>query len=632
MDLHALQPGYQLQEYRIEKLIGEGGFGLTYLAFDTHLEIRVAIKEYMPSDFALRKDQTIIVPKSISSKNMYEWGLNAFYEEAKMLAKFQSLNVVRVLRFFKENGTAYLVMEYCEGGTLYDRIGSKDEVDEDKTLIIMSHTKVRKLISAIVEGLIEVHNQGVLHRDIKPQNIMFRKDGTPVLIDFGAARQALSEKTRSLTSILTPGYAPIEQYSSKGKLGPWSDIYALGAVAFHCLTGNKPVDVTDRVLEDHQAKLVSLMPDACAFIGSVDWAMELKKENRPQSLVEWQARWDAKVPPKITDKYNSGIEVDSETSFLPNHWQPEQKAVVIPAQTTDSPDKTKHILALSVFPVLVGIAFAFYSGWGAFIFKQTATLDTASNVQPPLKQPSEIDEQLKQDYQIAKRIQESLAEQAESQEREQAQTNIPEQELDTIIPPEKERFSGTLFAVSDIRLIEIHKSSTSKDERELEYVDDNLNALIDIALNDFNSVVSISELNALVTKINQYMRSEGNYIVATAYLPAQEIYNGVVKLRLLRGKLDQVQVVNVSTHNEQRFSSPFDGLLQQYVRRSQVEDIVRDLEKRFKVKIKGTFMPGSKVGTTELYLEVSKAPVRSNADDERQLFDNRDPIVKMPEN
>ena len=282
-----------LREYRIERLLGEGGFGLTYLAFDTNLEKQVAIKEYMPSEHAVRKDDSKIVAKSSSSESVYDWGLNAFLNEAKTLAKFEDSNIVRIYRFFKANGTAYIVMEYCEGGCLVDQVSKESHMPEKQLM---------EIISSLVHGLQLVHNDGILHRDIKPDNIMFRLDGTPVLIDFGAARQAIGTKSRKVTTIITPGYAPLEQYSSEGTIGPWSDIYSLAAVAYLCLTGKKPPDIMNRLHDDTIEKL-SLRSNSSAFLKSIDKGLELQVDDRPQSLSEWSSTWtDLEFTEKIKSK------------------------------------------------------------------------------------------------------------------------------------------------------------------------------------------------------------------------------------------------------------------------------------------------------------------------------------------
>ncbi len=295
MSLHALKEGYMLLEYRIEKLLGEGGFGLTYLAFDTNLEKLVAIKEYMPREHAVRKDDSQILASSESSEKVYNWGLNAFLNEAKTLAKYEDTNIVRIYRFFKKNGTAYIVMEYCEGGCLIDRISKTKSMNEQVLMRIMN---------SIVNGLQLVHNDGILHRDIKPDNIMFRNDDTPVLIDFGAARQAIGTKSRKVTTIITPGYAPLEQYSSNGTIGPWSDIYSLAAVSYLCITGKRPPDIMNRLHEDTIKKLGE-RSNSSPFLKSIDEGLQLQIEDRPQSLSEWSKSWDKhKLQDPVTERIN----------------------------------------------------------------------------------------------------------------------------------------------------------------------------------------------------------------------------------------------------------------------------------------------------------------------------------------
>ncbi len=286
MAFHALQPDTLLREYRIIKLLGEGGFGLTYLAFDTHLEKHVAIKEYMPAEHAVRESDSKIVPRSSASEKTYKWGLNAFLNEAKILAKFENPSIVRIYRFFKENGTAYIVMEYCEGGCLIDKISKDKPMDEQK---------LKEIISSIVSGLQLVHQEGILHRDIKPDNIMFRANGSAVLIDFGAARQAIGDKSRKVTTIITPGYAPLEQYSSKGEIGPWSDIYSLAAVAYLCITGHKPPDIMNRLHDDTIEKLSDRL-NSSAFLRAIDCGLNLQVSDRPKDLSQWSSLWDDSQP------------------------------------------------------------------------------------------------------------------------------------------------------------------------------------------------------------------------------------------------------------------------------------------------------------------------------------------------
>ena len=335
MALHALQSGYMLSEYRIEQLLGEGGFGLTYLAFDTNLEKKVAIKEYMPSEHAIRETDSKIIAKSETSEKVYNWGLNAFINEAKTLAKFEDPHIVRIHRFFKANGTAYIVMEYCEGGCLIDRISKEDHMPENE---------LRKLLSSLVNGLQLVHNDGILHRDIKPDNIMFRQDGTPVLIDFGAARQAIGSKTRKVTTIVTPGYAPLEQYSTEGVIGPWSDIYSLSAVAYLCLTGKRPPDIMNRIHDDKVTKLGDRI-NSSPFLKSIDSGLELQIKNRPQTLSEWSDCWDnVKVKQKIQENVGVSTPFSSRPIYANNSKHNKQDAVRSPISAraeVDSAGMTK---------------------------------------------------------------------------------------------------------------------------------------------------------------------------------------------------------------------------------------------------------------------------------------------------
>lgn len=276
----ALANGSRIAEYRIERLLGEGGFGLTYLAVDENLHKQVAIKEYLPVDFAMRGNNAMVQPRTESNRNDFTWGLEAFINEARILAKFHNPYIVQVFRYFEANGTAYIVMEYVEGRTLRETVNALGELQE---------AEIMAILLPVMDGLMDVHEAGILHRDIKPENILIRDNGKPVLIDFGAARQALGSKSRSITTVITPGYVPIEQYSSKGHVGPWSDIYSLAAVAYFCLTRKRPEDASDRAIHD------DLLParDAAnglartSFLDAIDHGLMVAPQKRPQTLEAW---------------------------------------------------------------------------------------------------------------------------------------------------------------------------------------------------------------------------------------------------------------------------------------------------------------------------------------------------------
>ncbi|MCC6202562.1 MAG: protein kinase [Gammaproteobacteria bacterium] len=286
--LLALPSGFELHEYQLLRLLGSGGFGITYLAYDTNLSKPVAIKEYLPIDLAVRQDGTTVVPKSEADQPSYAWGLERFLDEARTLARFKHPNIIQVHRYFQAHGTGYIVMEFAEGETLAAHIKRNGP---------MTEAAVKAILLPILDGLVEVHGNNFLHRDIKPGNIIIRKNGTPVLLDFSAARQAVGAKSRSVTAIVTPGYAPIEQYSSKGRQGPWTDIYALGAVAYCCISGNPPPDAADRILEDTLSPLSQQRISGYSrpFLEAIDVALAVREKDRPADIGSWRTRLTSPV-------------------------------------------------------------------------------------------------------------------------------------------------------------------------------------------------------------------------------------------------------------------------------------------------------------------------------------------------
>jgi len=282
---NALPQGFKLFEYEIQSVLGKpGGFGITYLAIDTHLRQSVAIKEYLPSDFAIREGRSTVYVKSSSYDESFQWGLKCFIEEAQVLAKFNHHNIVRVSRFFESNGTAYMVMEYQKGQSLTEFL---------KKQRVLTEAELKTIVIPLLEGLEEIHHAGVLHRDIKPNNIYLREDNTPVLLDFGSARFAIGQKTRSVTSIVTPGYAPLEQYDNEIKdQGPWTDIYALGAVMYNAITGDSPPAATRRVMKDPMVPAVKIGAGrySRSLLLAIDWALQLSEEDRPQTVVQWREK------------------------------------------------------------------------------------------------------------------------------------------------------------------------------------------------------------------------------------------------------------------------------------------------------------------------------------------------------
>ena len=289
--VNALPPGTRFEEYRLDTVLGAGGFGITYRAYDAHLDKFVAIKEYLPVEFATRTEVSTVVPHSNADAQDYHWGLTRFLDEARTLARFDHPHLNRVHRFFESNGTAYMVLEYIQGETLADRLSKEPYLEEDA---------LQRMLDEVLSGLAVMHEAGYVHRDIKPGNLMLREeDGSAVVLDFGAARQAVGQRSKPITSILTPGYAPIEQYDSKADdVGPWSDIYALGMVAYRCISGLGDSELPDAVTRGRTQRKgqIDLTPAIEAGEGrynpklleAIDWAMEVDEGDRPQSVAAWR--------------------------------------------------------------------------------------------------------------------------------------------------------------------------------------------------------------------------------------------------------------------------------------------------------------------------------------------------------
>ena len=307
----ALPQGTRIGDFEFHQVLGQGGFGITYRGRNHALDIPVAIKEYLPADLVIRESDLSLVPHSPQVEADFQWGLDRFINEARILARFQHPNIVRVHHFFEAHNTAYIVMEYAKGETLFAYLNRKG---------VLTELELKEILHPILDGLEAVHREGFLHRDIKPDNIVIRaKDRSPVLIDFGAARQAVGAKIGSLTAIGTPGYAPIEQYSTRGnQQGPWTDIYALAVVCYHALTKDVPDDAVARMLDD------SLVPvsDRCKgrasqqFLAAIDHALQVAGDARPQSVSEWRAELDdTPIVRQIADLITTGLSYPSSIAL-----------------------------------------------------------------------------------------------------------------------------------------------------------------------------------------------------------------------------------------------------------------------------------------------------------------------------
>ncbi len=273
----ALPEGYLLHHYRLAKVLGVGGFSIVYLAYDTHKQTRVVIKEYLPSNQATRRDGTTVEALTEESGSTFRHGIKRFFEEAAALAKIKHPNIVHVTDFFRENNTVYMVMRYESGKDLRSYIKRHKR---------MSEKFIRTVFPELLEGLKALHTHGLLHLDIKPANIYLRPGGHPMLLDFGAAQAALAEKKRG-TQTLTQGFAPPEQHA-QGHIGPWTDLYALGASMWACMSGKAPPPSPERAKDD------ALKPATKQFarhyskplLELVDWCLHLNQLERPQSADE----------------------------------------------------------------------------------------------------------------------------------------------------------------------------------------------------------------------------------------------------------------------------------------------------------------------------------------------------------
>jgi serine/threonine protein kinase len=289
-NVQALPLGSELGGYRLDTVIGHGGFGITYRAFDTQLAKMVAIKEYLPVEFAVRGKDGRVTPRGARFADDFAWGRDRFLDEARALARFRHPHIVPVMRFLAANGTAYMVMEFEDGRSVAELLrepGRRLPPDD-----------VRRLAQGLVSGLRAVHAQGFLHRDIKPSNIIIRRDGVPILIDFGAARQAIGGRTRTLTSVLTPQYAAIEQYAVDGKQGPWTDIYSASAVLHHAIAGEPPPEAASRISQDPYRPLARTQADRFDqnFLMAVDRGLAFAPEQRPRSVEDWSALFGSTLP------------------------------------------------------------------------------------------------------------------------------------------------------------------------------------------------------------------------------------------------------------------------------------------------------------------------------------------------
>ncbi len=353
---HALENGSQIDTYEITSVLGAGGFGITYKGHDHTLHTDVAIKEYLPSDLAMRaQDGSTVIAKTSNAKKDYEYGLKRFMDEARILAKFKEPNIVRVSRYLEANNTAYFVMDYEEGQSLSEYLKSANEP--------LSEERLKAIIIPILDGLRAVHSQKYLHRDIKPGNIYLRNTGSPVLLDFGAARQALGGHSLSITGVVTPGYGPFEQYNTRGKQGPWTDLYAIGATLYRCVAGRTPAEAPNRIAALQEGDADPLQPASKVakgryspkFLAAIDWMLSPNPKDRPQTVKYVLDRLVAGLPVPTPATRTVRTQVDSSA-----------RATVVSQGREATSGKGKSwigiAVAAAILAVAVGIALVFWPG------------------------------------------------------------------------------------------------------------------------------------------------------------------------------------------------------------------------------------------------------------------------------
>jgi serine/threonine protein kinase len=282
---NALPDGTVLAEFEIRSVVGEGGFGIVYLAWDRSLQRQVAIKEYMPSTLAARTRTTFVSPRSEKFADTFALGLRSFVNEAHLLASFDHPSLLKVYRFWEANGTAYMVMPYYQGVTLKRALAALKAPPEEGWLL--------RQLGQLLDALDVMHREHCYHRDIAPDNILLLDDGRPLLLDFGAARRVIGDATQALTAFLKPGYAPVEQYAEMPsmKQGPWTDVYALGSVVHYAITGHTPPESVARLVTDTMVPLATAAAGrySVRFLRAIDHALAVRPDDRPHSAAEMRS-------------------------------------------------------------------------------------------------------------------------------------------------------------------------------------------------------------------------------------------------------------------------------------------------------------------------------------------------------
>ncbi|WP_338560806.1 serine/threonine-protein kinase [Erwinia sp. E_sp_B04_7] len=367
---NALPVGYRFNEFEIKEVIGGGGFGIVYRAWDHQLERTIAIKEFMPASLAVRNDDLTLVLRSERFSKTFHAGLNSFIQEARLLARFNHPNLLHVLRFWVQNDTAYMGTAFYTGTTLSQLHIKRPEM--------ISETWIRTALPPLFGAINTIHQEGYLHRDISLDNIQIQENGVPVLLDFGSARKAIGNMSDETETMLKPGFAPIEQYSddNENEQGTWTDIYALGAVLHTLITGSPPPVSVVRSIEDSYKPLMQLRPAGYSLplLNAIDQALALQAEDRPQTVDAFAARMELS-PTDINEIHEVKVSGPG-TMLVPVEQEEEAPAKAV------SPLKRFRVPGLIAAGVLVGIGVgAMIAGGGSDDSVQTASAGAESSGQ-----------------------------------------------------------------------------------------------------------------------------------------------------------------------------------------------------------------------------------------------------------
>ena len=396
----ALAPGHRLDEFEIVRVLGAGGFGIVYLALDQVLLRHVAIKEYFPTSLASRNKNAQVEARSRETGKTFDLGLESFINEARLLARFDHPSLVKVHRFWKQNGTAYMVMQYYPGQTLKSARRNVTSPPDEKWL--------RAFMDPLLGALEVLHAQDVFHRDIAPDNILLLPDGQPVILDFGSARRVISDRTQSLTAVLKPNFSPVEQYAEDAGMrqGAYTDIFALGGTVRFMMTGEAPTPAVMRAVRDTLPALSRDDPQRCAsvshnFLAAIDWTLALAPSDRPQTVAVLRQALDGGIAiPEPSARYAS-ME-DGAPAFGPTAALAKTKLVPRPSdgsairtihlgaasrarpssgsEESDTEKKSARISAIKVIAIaLVGLSFISLAG-SAFFVRATAMTPSGEEV------------------------------------------------------------------------------------------------------------------------------------------------------------------------------------------------------------------------------------------------------------